>query len=362
MSYRLIVYRGKEGLNSIAEFWIRMTETIRNRHFGHSYYYYLSCLDALGTGAQDISFHTLWSDDQLKAIFPLQLSTRRFSGLSTRVLESPSEIYLPFYDVVGDDSDKELNATELFLRLLKQCKEIQWDVLLLKGVVEASRIARELNGSARSYLSRPAPHCDYLICQPFDNYKLLLSKNFRGNLRKAQNKLNGRNDVQYMCCRDKNEIKTALSRFVDLETIGWKGQVAGAIAQRPEMRSYYESLVEIFSNEPKGGCEINELWVEGSLTASQICLRLDETVYVLKVAYNEQFANLAPGNLLLAWLIDRCAIGDEMRYVNLVSDTEWHNDWKPNMLQRWDFELYRSSLRRNTVQVLRCVNDNLVKR
>jgi hypothetical protein len=361
MSYRLVAYSGKEGLTEIAEFWMRIAETMRNRHFGHSYYYYLACLDALGAGAQDISFYALWSDDQLKVIFPLQLSTRRFSGVSTRVLESPSNIYLPFYDAIGDDSDKELNATEVFFKLLKRSRDIQWDVLLLKSVPEGSRVARELTTSEACHLSRRVAHCDYLTCQPFEEYKLVLSKNFRGNLRKARNKLNGRNDVQYMRCQGKNEIRTALSRFVALEAMGWKGQVAGAIAQRPEMRRYYESLVEIFSDQPKGGCEINELWVEGSLAASQICLRLDETAYVLKVGYNEQFANLAPGNLLLAWLIDRCAVGDGVRYVNLVSDAEWHNDWKPGMIRRWDFELYRSSLRRNTVQVLRSVNDNLVK-
>ena len=246
--------------------------------------------------------------------------------------------------------------------MLKRSSNIQWDVLLLKGVPEESRVARELKSSETCHMSRRVAHSDYLISRPFEEYKFLLSKNFRGNLRKARNKLNGKSDVQYMCCREKGEVKTALSRFVSLESVGWKGQVAGAIAQRPEMRRYYESLAETFSHEPKGGYEINELWVEGSLAASQICLWLDETIYVLKVAYNEQLANLAPGNLLLAWLINRCAVEDEVRYVNLVSDTDWHKDWSPKTIDRWDFELYRSPLRRNMVQVLRRVNDSFVKR
>jgi hypothetical protein len=362
MSYRLVVYRGKEGLSKIAEFWMRMVETIRNRHLGHSYYYYLSCLDALGSKAQDISFHTLWKDDQLRAIIPLQLSTRKFSGVRTRVLESPTTIYLPFYDIIGDDSDIELNATAVFFELLKRCSDVRWDVLLLKGVPEGSRVARELKTSKAWYLSRRAAHSDYLTCQPFEEYKLVLSKNFRGNLRKARNKLNARNDVHYVCYRDKNQLSSALSRFVALEARGWKGQVGGAIAQRPEMNRYYESLVNIFSSEPRGECEINELWVEGVLAASQICVRLDETVYVLKVAYREELANLAPGNLLLAWLIHRCAVEDGVRYLNLVSDTKWHSDWEPKTMERWDFELYRSPLRRNMVQLLRYVKANLAKR
>jgi CelD/BcsL family acetyltransferase involved in cellulose biosynthesis len=268
-------------------------------------------------------------------------------------LESPSTIYLPFYDVIGDGSDPGVNTTEVFVELLKSCKDLSWDVLLLKGVPEGSRIARELNTSTTSYLSRPAAHCDYLSCLPFEEYKLVLSKNFRGNLRKARNKLNGRNGVQYVCCRDKNEIKGALSRFVALEAIGWKGQIGGAIAQRPEMKRYYESLVEIFGSEPRGGCEINELWAEGVLAASQVCVRFDQTLYVLKVTYREELANLAPGNLLLAWLIDRCALTDELRYVNLVSDTDWHSDWKPSKIVRWDFELYRSPIRRTTIRLVR---------
>jgi hypothetical protein len=101
--------------------------------------------------------------------------------------------------------------------------------------------------------------------------------------------------------------------------------------------------------------------VEAVLAASQVCLRFDETVYVLKVAYLEELASLAPGNLLLVWLIDRCAVEDGVRYVNLVSDTEWHSDWKPSTIERWDFELYRSPVKRNMVHFLRRVNDNFVK-
>jgi hypothetical protein len=341
---------------------MQMADAIHNRHLGHSYFYYLSCVDALGSKAQDISFYTLWQDDQLRAILPLQSSTRKFSGVSTRVLESPSTIYLPFFDIIGGDSDIELNTTALFFELLKRSRDVSWDVLLLNGVPEGSRIARELKTSDAGYVSRRAAHSDYLTCRPFEEYKLLVSKNFRGNLRKARNKLNARNDVHYKCYREKNLLGSALSRFVALEAAGWKGQVGGAIAQRPEMNRYYQSLLEIFSGEPLGGCEINELWVEGVLAAAQICVRLDETVYVLKVAYREDLANLAPGNLLLAWLIDRCAAEDGVRFLNLVTDAEWHNDWEPKAIERWNFELYKSSLRRNIVQLLRCVNDNLVKR
>jgi hypothetical protein len=128
------------------------------------------------------------------------------------------------------------------------------------------------------------------------------------------------------------------------------------------MRRYYESLMQIFCNESKGGCEINELWVEAVLAASQICVLLDQTLYVLKVAYCEEFANLAPGNLLLAWLIHRCAVDDGVRYVNLVSDAEWHRDWKPRTIERLNFEVHRNPIRRNIVQLLRCMNDRVVNR
>jgi CelD/BcsL family acetyltransferase involved in cellulose biosynthesis len=362
MPFRLVVYRGKEGLESIAEDWLRIEKAIQNRHLGHSYYYYASCLDGLVSAADEICFYTVWKNHQITAILPLQLSTRRFSGLHTRVLESPSAIYLPFYDIISNDSAGDPNITEIAVQLLKAAADLRWDVLLFNSVPEKSRIARDLSAASPCRMRKLAAHSDYLTCQPFEEYKRILSKNFRGNLRKALNKLNARTGVQYVCRQEKAEAEIALSRFVELEAAGWKGKVGGAIAQRPQLNRYYLSLINCFDREPTARCEINELWVEDLLASSQICLRLDDTVYVLKVAYREDFANLAPGNLLLAWLINRSAVNDGVRFVNLVSDTEWHIDWRPETIQRLDFEIYKTPVMRNTVHLLRYVKKKLVKR
>ena len=74
---------------------------------------------------------------------------------------------------------------------------------------------------------------------------------------------------------------------------------------------------------------INCLRLRGELIAGQLCLRDEDTLYVLKLSFAEHCARLAPGNMLLEWVIREGMERDLYRYVNLVGDPPWFKDWRP---------------------------------
>src|SRR5262249_12234635 len=87
------------------------------------------------------------------------------------------------------------------------------------------------------------------------------------------------------------------------------------------------SLCDAFSRID--ACEINLLRAGGQCLAGQFCLVFGDTSYVLKIGYEESYANVAPGNMLLEHSMRRHGRGDVIKYLSLVTDTPWHANWKP---------------------------------
>lgn len=77
-----------------------------------------------------------------------------------------------------------------------------------------------------------------------------------------------------------------------------------------------------------GTCEINVLRARGQCLAAQFCLLTDDTKYVIKIGYDEAYARCAPGNLLFEWLLNDSK-ERHFRFLNVISDAEWHLDWRP---------------------------------
>jgi hypothetical protein len=76
-------------------------------------------------------------------------------------------------------------------------------------------------------------------------------------------------------------------------------------------------------------CEINALYVGDDCVASQLCVRSGAEYVLFKIAYDERYAALSPGNLIFEWMLDRCCENPAIRCVNLLTDAAWHGPWKP---------------------------------
>ena len=168
---------------------------------------------------------------------------------------------------------------------------------------------------ARSSGKRPAtaasrnvlhPSCAAIFdCErPFDELMARLSKHFRRNLRSHRKKLASLANVQFMTTTDEADLAVEFETFLDVEASGWKGQagVGSAIALHPEITSFYRR----FAIELSGGdhSEINALYADGRCIASQFCVLSGEQYSILKIAYDEGYARIAPGLLLLEQTLD----------------------------------------------------------
>jgi len=114
-----------------------------------------------------------------------------------------------------------------------------------------------------------------------------------------------------------------------VEASGWKGSqgIGTAIKLHPSLRCFYSTLARTLS--ASGKVSINTLSTDGKCIAAQFCILLDDTAYILKIGYDEGYKRYAPGNLLVDLLLKRCMEEGAIKNINLITDAEWHVDWKP---------------------------------
>ena len=163
-----------------------------------------------------------------------------------------------------------------------------------------------------------------------------LGRNFRGNLRKARNKLRAAGEVQVETLEAPHEMESGLARFTAVEARSWKGSAGSTMGGTPMIMALYGRALMRLAEA--GLAVVHILRVNERDAGAMISMIAGETLFVQKIGYDEALAALAPGNLLLEAVIrDYCAARGLIA-VNLVTDSDWHRNWRPSVVQT--FEVY----------------------
>jgi CelD/BcsL family acetyltransferase involved in cellulose biosynthesis len=322
------VFQGAAGLAAIREDWKHVTRALDKPRFFHLYEWYESYLKTLSDSP--VYFVLARRNGAPVGVIPLVMSPQRLAGTKLRGLSLPHHPHMLLCDApLTNEGLDHITMRELITYLRRQ-QGIQWDVLFFPNLLDDSRLLSALRtGPAALLISEPQACCNYLPCVQPEDLAARFSRNFRGNLRKARNKLAKLNRVEFISTRSWPEIDRALDEFLTVESSGWKG-VAGersAVNLDGRVLSFYQSLTRNFSRI--GVCEINLLRAEERCIAGQFCLVTGDTCYILKIGYDEAYAQMAPGNMLLEHTIQRYLREGAIKYINLVTDTPWHACWRP---------------------------------
>ncbi len=344
MGFDIKIDRGRDGLERLAGTWERLASRSGRQHFFESWWYYRACLGALESSGDHFWFVSVLDGGEVKVILPLEQRTVRRAGMSIKALGSPRSIYIPFWDWIGEPGEE---GARLLVAVFDatQGATLPCDMMQFGAVFIDSSFRQAAEGleGYRGFERKAAPSCNYLCVDGAQDPLGSLSRNFRGNLRKARNKLKALSSVSIERFTEGPGLQEALARFVELEASGWKGAEASTIRDKPEVRRFYERLLEEYARDAEGGCHINELVVDGRTIAGQLCLRMRDTLYILKIAYDEDFKKMAPGNMLLEWLIESCCSDATMRYLSFVSEYPWQEDWNPRALACEEMKFYAAS-------------------
>ena len=80
---------------------------------------------------------------------------------------------------------------------------------------------------------------------------------------------------------------------------------------------------------PEGSAVVRTLRLDGRPAAAQLAVTTGDTLELLKVAYDEDLADLSPSNLLMADLVRSCCERADVARIDLVTNQPWHTRWHP---------------------------------
>jgi len=338
----LAIYRGEEGLGALPALWSQLVETMPAKRFFHLHAWYQSYLASLESDPSSLSFYVLFRGERPVALFPLKSATRNICRFGLRALELPTHNHLDLSDFVFEKTEENAGLLRLLVQHLQRSSESPWDVMYLSNVLEDSVTAYALEKAPPPMaLAQYQRKSNYVNCaMSYEGFLQEVDGHFRRNLGRLTRRAQQMGELQFHSYRSSEEIRSNFDRFVAVEAAGWKGDsgTQSAIACNPPIKSFYEKLIDGYA--AAGQCWLNLLSLNDKAIAGQLCLLVDGTLYILKIGYDEAYAKVAPGNLIMDQTL-RLAVEDQgVRAVSFITDRPWNYFWGAKSYRVYDHFIF----------------------
>lgn len=318
------------GLESLKDTWNEIVSGMNRRHFFHLWEWHFSYLKCLEPDPQSFQYFLFTKEKMPVAIFPLRATKVFLGGMQLRALASPSHSHMLLGDLICNKDALHLPLFQLLSQYLRDQKKT-WDLIQLYRLLEdACALQLILKHPPAIYAQTHDGRCDFIdTTVEYTSFVSGLSKNFRRSLKRARQYLDKLSGVEFSFTQNGSALEERLDTFMNVEASGWKGaQGSGtAIKLNQNLGCFYRTLTSKLS--AFDNVSINTLNADGKCIAAQFCILLDNTAYIVKIGYDESYKRYAPGNLLLDFFVKKCIEDCTIMNINLLTDAEWHVDWKP---------------------------------
>jgi CelD/BcsL family acetyltransferase involved in cellulose biosynthesis len=327
------VFNGRQGLQELAPAWQALTAGLASPRFFHLVEWHQCNLDFLEPEPEAVSYCAFFDGTELVAILPIRKVMRTYGGIPLRCLELLQHDHMWLTDiVVSANCLKQLSALHL-VDVLRKCKEIRWDILVARHILEDSTLAAlDIAGRYRWSLKRAQTACSYIPIRPYEQVLVRLSKKALANLRQAANRLSRMGEPSYAAITGTSSLVEAFGDFLKLEGSGWKGAGGTGTALQVDSRlvDFYCCLTERLG--VTGNCEIHLLQLDGRSIAAMFTVVSGGTSYALKVGYDETYGKASPAHLLIQHMMKYYAAGGVTHTLNFVTAMDWVRPWRPSNL------------------------------
>lgn len=327
---KIQVFRGRQGLRNLAPTWRALTAGLASPRFFHLVEWHQCNIDFLEPDPESVLFCAFFDGTEPVAILPVRKVRRTQGGMSLHCLELLQHDHMWLTDIVVSANVRKPLSARCILDTLRKCKEVRWDILIARHVLEDSALAAlDTAGRYRWSLKRAQTACSQLPVRPHEQVLAGLSKKAVANLRQATNRLSRMGDPSYIAVAGSSGLAEAFGDFLRLEAGGWKGAsgTGSAIQLDSRLVSFYSCLTERFG--ATGNCEIHLLQLNGTSIAAMFTVVSGGTSYALKVGYDEAYEKASPAHLLIQYMMKHYFAGGVTHTLNLVTSMDWVRTWSP---------------------------------
>ena len=284
-------------------------------------------------------------EGKLTALLPLIAEKVSFGGLPVRKLRGAAGIHSARFDLVcapGQPGEKALNA---IWQTLEEMRD--WDMIELP-LITAPAVARKMVAIAESrgfstgwWDAFPGPYVTIGDEDPkTEPWLQATSASFRQKVRRMRRKAESEGELELKSYSSPDA--EVLERFYELENSGWKGKDGTAIVCDPSTRLFYDELSRGAGEHGYFRCYF--LTLKDKLVAGFLGLADGKRFFMLKPAYNEEFAQYSPGHLMAASVLQDCAENGLKEFDFMPPALRWKTDWSSSVHPSGYGYIFRKSL------------------
>ncbi|HLU05453.1 MAG TPA: GNAT family N-acetyltransferase, partial [Woeseiaceae bacterium] len=326
-------YRGRAGLEAIAEQWDQLDRTNPDFRFFQGADWHRAYLEILERHPEKFWFAVAYRANVPVGIFPLRTWVRDVSGIKVRALGLPSHSHVTLADFEFTIASENATLVSSLTQWLHRQREFAWDVLMLDKVPANSAIgfAMAADPPPMTVTTEHGFSAFLDVDASFEQATESVSSSFRRNLRRLARRAEESAPLRFETCATPEALEAAFPSFLAVEGSGWKGaEGAGtAIALDANLVAFYRRLMRDYATQ--GRCVINLLRHGQTVVAAQFCLISGKTFNILKIGYSEEHGAFAPGNLLMERTIRQACESPELRVLSFVTHPRWSHLWKPKL-------------------------------
>lgn len=206
--------------------------------------------------------------------------------------------------------DSPTDPDEVVRQLRLGMQELPWPLLWLTGCRRESTAWRLLLNewvcSSPSVVSHQRFDVGLVeIPDDFDAYQASWSKNHRRHMRKATRKIaaDGENELKVFSELAVDEVEPLLRSGFEMEHRGWKGDAGTSVLATSGMFEFYLKQAQQFA--ATGNLQLVFFYHQGRPIAFEYGWQSKGCYITPKVAYDEQFSQYTPGQLLRYFYLQR---------------------------------------------------------
>lgn len=316
MRFEFSLYSGVKGLHELKDAWLALANDV-GTHFLHFPAWYEAELAARADDS-GVYFISVKERGVLTAVLPFEATRIKKMRLSLPVMRLFYLNEMGVNDVLSRTPLAEyLKSLTAFMRSsLPYFCLIQWQCILKSGHAFSAGLPFHASHESK-YLDLSSGAQGF-----WENY----SKKFVRNVRRKERKATEQGALRLEVVNRLSGYEAAFNEFLKVEASGWKGEGGTSIAQQPSKLSFYRTLMNTSSEH----AHINLLWLDDVCIAAQFSLRVGTTLYLLKIGFKEDFANISPGVLILTKLIDEYSEQAGISKISFVTGVGWIDSWHPS--------------------------------
>ncbi len=187
------------------------------------------------------------------------------------------------------------------------------------------------------YLTTPA----ILVDGSYEEFLDSLSKQFRKNTRRWENKLAQRGITRRLeILSEPGDMAKAVDDFALLESSGWKGAAGTAVHPDSPQGELYRQIFSHFAG--KGEAFVHRYLYDDRLVASDLCLRRNKILYIMKTTFDEAEKDTSPTQLMrLELLAEYFEKHDVARIESYGREKSWHKNTAQSRRAVYHVNVYR---------------------